>query len=256
LVKVPLRELYKGTPDREILHARTHALDSHIVAQHDLGEEHIVSKVDRLLAQLLALGENLSELADALGIEKSAKDLIGFTRSEVKDNGWLHYPQLEKLAQVAPIAMTQQAFLARCKSIHELWQKLPNGFLKQILQVAGVPRAKIADRASLKLLQTLRNILQHLDADEEAVDAFKNDQLPEYWDDRNAGVAMLFVANDLRIADAHDSVGESLQKLQDQGFDIASLHQGYGRALDFVLDGVINSFDAINAPLRRILSRV
>lgn len=256
LVKVPLRELYKGTPDREILYAHTHALDPHIIAQHDLGEEHIVSKVDRLLGQLLALGENLSELADALGIEKSAKDLIGFTRSEVEDNGWLHYPQLEKLAQVAPIAMTQQAFLARCKSIHELWQKLPNGFLKQILQVAGVPRAKIADRASLKLLQTLRNILQHLDADEEAVDAFRNDQLPEYWDDRNAGLAMLFVANDLRIADAHDSVGESLQKLQEQGFDIASLHQGYGRALDFVLDGVINSFDAINTPLRRILSRV
>lgn len=255
LIKVSLRDLYKGIPDREILHARTYALDPNIVAQHDLGEEHIVSKVDRLLAQLLALGENLSELADALGIEKSAKDLIGFTRSEVRDNGWLHYPQLEKLAQVAPIEMTQQAFLARCKSIHELWQKLPNGFLKQILQVAGVPRAKIADRASLKLLQTLLNIFQHLDEDEETVDAFRNDQVPEHWDDRNAELAMLFTANDLRVADAHDSVGESLQKLQDQGFDIASLHQGYGRALDFVLDGVINSFDAINAPLRRILSR-
>ncbi|MGV8180324.1 hypothetical protein [Pseudomonas aeruginosa] len=255
LIKVQLRELYKGKPDREILHAHTHALDSNIVAQHDLGEEHIVSKVDRLLVQLLALGENLSKLAGALGIEKSAEDLIGLTRSEVKDNGWLHYPQLGKLAQVAPIAMTQQAFLARCKSIHELWQKLPNGFLKQILQVAGVPRAQIATRASLKLLQTLLNILQCLDADEEAVDAFRSNQVPEHWDDRNAGLAMLFVANDLRIADAHDSVGESLQKLQDQGFDTASLHQGYGRALDFVLDGVINSFDAINAPLGRILSR-
>jgi len=181
--------------------------------------------------------------------------LIGFTRSEVKHNGWLHYPQLGKLAQVSPIAMTQQAFLARCKSIHELWQKLPNGFLKQILQATGVPRPQIANRASLKLLQTLLNILQRLDADEEAVDAFRSNQVPEHWDDRNAGLAMLFVANDLRIADAHDSVGESLQKLQDQGFDTASLHQGYGRALDFVLDGVINSFDAINAPLGRILSR-
>jgi hypothetical protein len=94
-----------------------------------------------------------------------------------------------------------------------------------------------------------------LDAHEEAVDAFKKDRVPENWDDRNAGLAMLFVTNDLRIADAHDSVGESLQKLQDQGFDVASLHQGYGRALDFVLDGVINSFEVINTPLRRILSR-
>ena len=53
----------------------------------------------------------------------------------------------------------------------------------------------------------------------------------------------------------HDSVGDSLQKLQDQGFDIASLHHGYGRALDFVMDGVVDSFAAINGPLQRILSR-
>lgn len=122
--------------------------------------------------------------------------------------------------------------------------------------MAGVPRAKIADRASLKLLQTLLNILQRLDTNEEVVDAFKSDPAPEHWDDRNSGLAILFVANDLRIADAHDSVGESLQKLQDQGFDVTTLHQGYGRALDLVLNGVIHSFAAINAPLRGILARV
>lgn len=255
LIRVQLRELYKGKPDREILHAYTHALDSGIIAQLDLNEEHIASKVDRLLDQLLALGENLSKLAGALGIEKSAEDLIGFSRGEVRANGWLHYPQLGKLARVAPLAMSQQAFLARCKSIHEIWQKLPNGILKQILQAAGVPRKQIADRASLKLLQTLQNILDRLDADEEATDAFKSDREPEEWDARNPRIAMLFVTNDLRIADAHDTVGDSLQKLQDQGFDTASLHHGYGRALDFVMDGVVDSFAAINGPLQRILAR-
>jgi hypothetical protein len=63
-----------------------------------------------------------------------------------------------------------------------------------------------------------------LEGDEEAVDAFKRAEPPEGWDDRNAHLAMLFLAKDLRIADAHDSVGESLQKLQGQGFDSASLH--------------------------------
>ncbi|MEE4084261.1 hypothetical protein [Pseudomonas viridiflava] len=255
LIRVQLRDLYKGVPDREILHAHVHALTPNQIDALDLGVEHIVAKVDRLLAQLLTLADNLSALASHLGIAKDAEDLIGFHRNEIKDNGWLHYPQLEKLAQVAPLAMTQQAFLARCKSIHELWQRLPNGFLKQLLHSAGIPRAQIANRASLKLLQTLLNILQRLEGDEEAVDAFKRAEPPEGWDDRNADLAMLFVANDLRIADAHDSVGESLQKLQDQGFDSASLHQGYGLALDFVLDGVITSFAAINTPLCRILAR-
>lgn len=255
LIRVSLRDLYKGTPDREILHAHAFALTPTQIDGLDQAEEHIVSKVDRLTIELLALGENLSELARALGIEKNADDLIGLQRQDLVDNGWRNYPQLEKLAQVAPLAMTQQAFLARCKSIHEVWQKLPNGFLKQVLQAAGVPRAKIANWASLKLLQALLNVLQRLDRDEEATDAFQSAEVPEGWEDRNQALAMLFVTNDLRIADAHDSVGESLQKLQEQGFDSASLHQGYGRALDFVLDGVVNSFSAINTPFRRLLER-
>ncbi|WP_413123155.1 hypothetical protein [Burkholderia orbicola] len=132
---------------------------------------------------------------------------------------------------------------------------MPNGFLKQILQAAGVPRKSIADRGSLKLLESLLNILQQLDAHDEAPDAFGSDREPEGWDSRNEDMGMLFVANDLRIADAHDAVGESLQRLQDQGFDIATLHDGHGRALDFVLDGVIDAFAAINVPLGRILAR-
>jgi hypothetical protein len=255
LIKVQLRELYKGLPDREILHAHAHVVPPHQIGDHDLGAEHVVAKVDRLLVQLLNLADNLSALAGHLGIAKPAEELIGLRRSDIKDNGWLHYPQLAKLAQVAPLAMTQQAFLARCKSIHELCQRLPDGVLKQLLHAAGVPRAKIVQRGSLKLLQTLLNILQRLDAEEEAIDAFSRVECPEGWDIRNPDLAMLFVANDLRIADAHDAVGASLQRLQDQGFDNASLHQGYGRALDFVLDGVINSFAALNLPLGRILAR-
>lgn len=255
LIKVQLRELYSGIPDREILHAHAYALDDAVTAQFDRNAENIVTKVDKLLMQLLDLGENLSLFAATLGIAKSAEELTGFVRADIRANGWLHYPQLAKLAQVAPLAMTEQAFLARCKSIHEIWHRMPNGFLKQILQAAGVPRKSIVDRGSLKLLQSLLNILQRLDAHDEAPDAFRNDQEPEGWDARNEGIGMLFLANDLRIADAHDAIGESLQKLQDQGFDIASLHDGHGRALDFVLDGVIAAFAAINRPLGRILAR-
>lgn len=255
LIKVQLRELYSGVPDREIRHAHAHALDAAVVAQFDHNEEHVVAKVERLLAQLLDLGENLSRLAAVLGIEKSAQDLTGFVRTELHANGWLHYPQLAKLAQVTPLAMTEQAFLARCKSTHEIWQRLPNGFLKQILQAAGVPRRSIADRGTLKLLESLLNILQRLDAHDEAPDAFRSDHEPEGWNSRNDNMGMLFVANDLRIADAHDAIGESLQRLQARGFDLAALHDGHGRALDFVLDGVIDAFAAINEPLGRILAR-
>lgn len=255
LIKIQLRELYKGKPSREILHARAHAREASEVAQLDLTEEHIVAKVDRLLSQFLDLGENLSRLAASLGIQKSPEDLFGFARAEVSANGWLSYPQLSKLAQVAPLSMSQHSFLSRCKSIHEVWQRLPNGFLKQLLRAAGVPQKRVAELASLKLLQALLNVIERLDVNEEDLDAFKSENEPEGWASRNAGVAMLFLNNDIRIADAHDAMGDSLTKMQDMGFDTATLHEGYGRALDFVLNGVIDGFSAINRPLSRILAR-
>jgi hypothetical protein len=40
-----------------------------------------------------------------------------------------------------------------------------------------------------------------------------------------------------------------------RSFDTASLQQGYVRAIDFVMGGVIESFANINRPLGRILAR-
>ena len=58
-----------------------------------------------------------------------------------------------------------------------------------------------------------------------------------------------------KLADAHETFDESLQRLQDIGFDTASVNQGYGKALDFVMDVVIEAFVNINQPISRILAR-
>jgi hypothetical protein len=237
LVRVPMRELYQPKPDREILHAHAFALSAADVAHLDQAEEHIASKVGRLLDQLLDLGDNLSGLAQTVGIEKTASDIVGFSRAKVEADGWIPYPQLSRLAQVAPLNMSQQAFLSRCKSLHEVWQRLPDGFLKSLLEKAGCPRASVKQLGSLKLLQALLNIVSRLNSNEETGDAFQNDMEPEKWNDKNTAMAALFLNNDLRIADAHE-VEEGLNTLQELGFDTANVNQGYGRALDFVIDGV------------------
>jgi hypothetical protein len=189
------------------------------------------------LDQLLDLGDNLSGLAQTVGIEKTASDIVGFSRAKVEADGWIPYPQLSRLAQVAPLNMSQQAFLSRCKSLHEVWQRLPDGFLKSLLEKAGCPRASVKQLGSLKLLQALLNIVSRLNSNEETGDAFQNDMEPEKWNDKNTAMAALFLNNDLRIADAHE-VEEGLNTLQELGFDTANVNQGYGRALDFVIDGV------------------
>ena len=169
--------------------------------------------------------------------------------------GPTNYPKLSRLAQVAPLSMSEQDFLGRCKSLHEIWQKIPNGFLKRILEAAGCPKQEIDKLGSVKLLQALLTVAERLDAHDEGALAFNNADALEGWNKPNVRLAALFVAYDLRIADAHETFALALPRLQDLGFDTASLQQGYGRAVDFVIDKVIEAFENINGPLNRILAR-
>ncbi|MDJ1163928.1 hypothetical protein QHI69_18700 [Burkholderia gladioli pv. gladioli] len=253
LIQVPMRELYKPKPDREIVHARSFAVDPADLTHVDMDEEHVVAKVQRLLDVLLRLGNGLSALGATVGLNKSAVELTGFDRAEVMANGWSAYPALSRLAQVAPLNMTQQMFLARCKGLHEVWQRIPNGYLKSLLERAGCPREAVKELGSLRLLQALLNVIERLNAHEEASDAFASGRTPEGWNDRNEAMAPLFLNNDLRIADAHEAVERCLTTLQRLGFDTANVNAGYGRALDFVLDGVINALGAVAAAIEKLL---
>jgi hypothetical protein len=255
LIRVPIRELYKPKPDREIVHAFRYAVEPAVVEQTELEEEHIAAKVGRLLEALLRYSEGLAALGDSIGVVESSEALIGFDRAEVDANGWRNYPALSRLAQVAPLNMTQQQFLARCKSLHELLQKVPNGFLKSLLCHAGCPQKGIKDLGSLRLTQCLLNVLQSLNDQHEALDAFISDIEPEGWQERNPKLAPLFINNDLRIADAHDAVTKCIQALQELGFDTASISVGYGRALDFVMDGVIDAISGVADQLELLLER-
>ena len=254
ILKVPMRELYKPKPDREILHAHAHALDPADVAQYDSFEEHVVSKTQRLVDELLNLSDRLEYLADEIGVSKPTDPVFGFRRAELKANGWVNHPEIRRLGQVSPLNMTEQAFLARGKSLHELWQRIPNGFLRQLVARAGHTRAAIKDLGSLKLLQALSNILERLNANAEEVDAFSTDAQTDDLTARNPAVSPLFVNNDLRIVDAHGA-GDVPQALVALGFDIAALKEGYGRAMDHVFDKVIDAFSHVNAELSALLHR-
>lgn len=254
LIKVPIRELYKPKPDREILHAKLFAVDLADLSHLDLSEEHIVSKVHRLLNAFLNLGDCLSELGSNFEFQKLAYDLTGFNRNELLANGWLTYHKLSRLAQVAPLDMTQQEFLARCKSLHEVLERLPNGYLKKLLTEAGIPKSAVGDLGSLKLLQAILNIVENLNANEETVDAFKSNREPHAWSERNEVMTPLFLNYDLRIADAHEAMEDCLATLQKLGFDIANVNAGYGKALDFVIDSVINSLNNLSKAIEKLIN--
>lgn len=254
LISVPMRQLYNAIPDREIFRAYEYALDPDAISHLDLTAEHIVSKTQRLLDQILMLGDNMSALAQSVGIHEDPEQLTGFSRKKLRANGWNDYPNLSKLAQVAPLAMTQQAFLSRCKQIHEILQNVPNGTVKKLLEKAGCPKKDVQPLALLKCLQALLNVLQRLNADQESLESFASSAVPGGWSANNPIMAPLFLNYDLRIADAHDTVGKCIGTLQVMGFDTAHLNDGYGLALDFVMDGVIDSIAQLNAQLTRLIA--
>lgn len=256
LIRVPMRELYKPKPAQEIVHAHMHALDPEKVREFDKNEEHIVSKTGRFVEQLLRLAELMSALAQHFGEPQVANDIVKISRTELRANGWHSYPELTRLAQVAPLNMTEQAFLSRCKSIHELWQQIPNAYLRKLIEHGGHARKAVTqqDFGSLRLLQALTNILERLNRDGESRDAFGADASPDDLSARNSALAPLFINNDLRIADAHHA-GEALALLEKLDFDIASVNQGYGRALDHVFDCVIGAFGHVNRQMEAMLMR-
>jgi hypothetical protein len=254
VVRVPMRELYKPKPDREILHAHSYALTPAEVGDLDLTQEHIVSKTGRLVSELLKFGDVISRFGQSFGKAMEAEDIVGIARAEIAANGWHRYPNLAELAQVAPLSMTEQAFLSRCKSIHEIWQRIPNACLRDFLVHAGHKRASIKDLGSLKLLQALTNVLDRLNRDGESIEALSAGTDPDDLTIRNGPLAPLFINNDLRIAHAH-SIGKTLIHLEKSGFDIASVNEGYGKALDHIFDGVVAAFFYINEQAEALLHR-
>lgn len=79
-----------------------------------------------------------------------------------------------------------------------------------------------------------------------------------FWGDPrclSTAMAPLFLNKNLRIADEYETIGECLTTQRSLGFDTANVNGGYGRALDFVMDGVINALGTEPTAIASLLRR-
>ena len=65
----------------------------------------------------------------------------------------------------------------------------------------------------------------------------------------------MFVNNYLRNSESHESIEGVINFLERIGFDTSTVNSGYGKALEFLLDGVINSIESINRNITDVLNR-
>jgi hypothetical protein len=122
---------------------------------------------------------------------------------------------------------------------NEIIQRIPTKFLKRLLPVAGCLKDEFKDLRTLKLMEAVLNLISGLNHSGDDLDGFRDCAKDINWKARNSDLAPLFVNNDLRIADAHETPGDCLKALESLGFDSSLTNDGYGRALDFAFDAVI-----------------
>ena len=256
IIKVSFYELYRGIPDQEVYHAHQYAVSEKEFIARDSLEEHIVSKVDRLLLELIELSENLPKLVEAANGEIILpSQFIEFDRDSYNNEGFEDFPIFQRMAQVAPLDMYQQDFLSRCKTLNEIIVRLKVGSLRRVLRALGANKDDVTNLQGLKLLQGILNILEHLNEQLEDKSALDGSAKGIDWKKENSIIASLFVNNDLRNAESHESVEEAIKVLERLGFDTSTVSSGYGKALDFLLDGVIESIKSMNRNITDVLNR-
>lgn len=253
LVKIPFYELYSGVPEEEIYHVFDYAKDKKLIDVNSLHVEHIVSKTFRFAEELVNLNDNLVSLGRILDVPLSSSDIFEYNKNELNSEGLRNYPILQKLSHVASSDMQEQDFLARCKTINEIVNKIKVGSLKKLSIAMGVNAKDVEKLQTLRLLQGILNLTEFILVQNEEPSALKYANQFTDFNLRNIKLAALFINNDLRNSEAHEAVDKSIEHLAKLGFDSATLASGYSHALDFLFDKVIESLKHINTVLKTVI---
>lgn len=254
-LKISFRELYKA-PRQAIDLAHQYAIPPVEASKTDQAEEHIVSKTERLWIQLITLDENLSQLNQVANNKDQSHVVFSeFSRECYQDEGFNQQPIFQKLLQVAPLKMYKQEFLSRCKTLNEILCKFKTGPLRKLLLAMGADQKEVKELKVLKLLQGILNIVDKLNEQSEDVSELSNAANFVNWKQEHPKLAALFINNDLRNDEAHENVNEQLVVLENLGFDTSALNDGYGQALDFLLDKVIEAITTINTAISALMDR-
>lgn len=216
--------------------------------------ENIAAKTVRFKDAFLLFGDNLSKILSILTTQNiPAEDLIRVSKKNLDYYGWHSDDSLFKMAKVAPLNMSQDDFLSRCKTVNELFNKIPTGSLREIILSTGINSNDIKGFGSIKLLHGIKNILDHLITNHLKISDFKDYPEELKWSEENPSTLGLFILNNLRQIDAHDKSENPLDKMEKLGFDRSICRQGYGKALDFMYDRIIDSLQDFNQCCENLL---
>ena len=118
-ISMPYCKIFEGMDVRTIITLSRFAVSKKEVdAAEDC--ENIAAKTVRFKDAFLLLGDNLSKLLSILTAQNIlAEDIIQMSKKDLEYEGWYSNERLFKMAKVAPLDMSQDDFLSRCKTVNE-----------------------------------------------------------------------------------------------------------------------------------------
>jgi hypothetical protein len=239
-IALELRKLYEGAQFFVIKHYCEYAVKKNAVPvpTSDAEKLNIGVRAREVINGYLAYMKAIEEICDAAGLSATADEIGGLSESEINCKGWWTFPELGRLGNVAPLTMTYQQFLARCKDIFAIFEGLKSGPLRSLLRRFGIPKDQIKEEG-LKLSAFLCQL---------ATIAKKDTRLDFY--------KPIFALNGLRLADAHIlSVGDpkaQASNLKAFGIDPDKFKAGWGHALDQVYDAIAESLQEAKTLLQSV----
>ena len=252
-ISMPYCKIFEGMDVQTIITLNRFAVSKKEVdAAEDC--ENIAAKTVRFKDEFLLFGDNLSQLIYVLTSQNDpAEKIIKMSRKNLEYKGWYSNERLFKMAKVAPLNLSQDDFLSRCKTVNELFNQIPTGSLRNIVLSTKISSENIKKFGSIKLLHGIKNILDYLVANHLKISDFKDYSDEFRWKETNPSTLSLFILNDLRQIDAHDKPDNPFDEMEKLGFDRSICHQGFGKALDFIYDCIIDSLHDFNQQCKYLL---
>nr|QIM10407.1 hypothetical protein PlAlph_2990 [uncultured Alphaproteobacteria bacterium] len=239
-ISMPYCKIFEGMDVRTIVTLSRFAVSKKEVdAAEDC--ENIAAKTTRFKDEFLLFGDNLSEILYILTSKSiPAEDIIRISKKNLDYYGWFSDEKLFRMAKVAPLNMSKDDFLSRCKTVNELFNQIPIGPLRDIILSTSISSSQIKNFGSIKLIHGIKNILDYLVSNHLKISDFKDYPNELKLKEENPSTLGLFILNDLRQIDAHDKSNNPLDDMEKLGFDRSICRQGYGKALDFMYDKIID----------------
>jgi hypothetical protein len=262
-IRLELKKLYEGVPPHITREWHRHAVapPSEAALERMADVRNIGIRAEEIVFAIVALGEGLSRLAEALPLAGlQPEDFTGLRRKALEYHGWWTFDNIEPIGRHIPLALTEDGFLDRCLGVNKLvTEGLSEKTLRLVLRALGVPAEALETLGSLKLLDCLLCMAQLAEQ--------KGLELPlqgkEVWlrlqrdgVEPARPIEHLFSLYELRVLAGHRA-SNRLERLAKElkRFDLtpAGVGAGYGPLLDQVYDLVIRDLQSaknkINAAL-------